>query len=324
MKLVSFAFPAPGEPEARIGCVVVDRVLDLRTAHAWSLIEQGAEPAAARRLAESFFPADMVNFLELGEVGMRQARALVEAFASRPEAEVWADPGRHPLLSPLPRAASLRDFLAFEAHVRRGYERRGQPFPDLWYEFPVYYKGHPRSFVAPDDEVPWPSSTERFDYELELACVIGRRGRDIPVERAHEYIAGYCILNDFSARDVQMREVQLRLGPAKGKDFATGLGPWLVTPDELSDARDLEMVARVNGEEWSRGNSGTSHWTFAQMIAHASRDETLFPGDILGSGTVGGGCGYELDRWLEPGDLVELEITGLGRLRHRVGPRPAR
>ncbi len=324
MKLVSFAFPAPGEPESRIGCVMADRVLDLRTAHALNLIEQGAEPVAARRLAEAFFPADMVAFLELGEVGMNQARSLVEAFASRPEVGVWTDIGRSPLLAPLPRAASLRDFLAFEAHVRRGYERRGQPFPDLWYEFPVYYKGHPRSFVPPDSEVPWPSFTERFDYELELACVIGKRGRDIPVERAHEYIAGYCILNDFSARDMQMREVQLRLGPAKGKDFASGLGPWLVTPDELPDVRDLVMVARVNGEEWSRGNSGTSHWTFPQMIAHASRDESLFPGDVLGSGTVGGGCGYELDRWVQPGDVIELEITGLGKLTHRVGARSAR
>ena len=121
-----------------------------------------------------------------------------------------------------------------------------------------------------------------------------------------------------------MREVQLRLGPAKGKDFATGLGPWLVTPDEIPDIRDLRMTARVNGELWSDGQAGTSYWTFAQMIAHASRDETLYPGDVFGSGTVGGGCGYELDRWVQPGDVIELEITHLGTLRHRVGPRPAR
>jgi 2-keto-4-pentenoate hydratase/2-oxohepta-3-ene-1,7-dioic acid hydratase in catechol pathway len=127
------------------------------------------------------------------------------------------------------------------------------------------------------------------------------------------------VMNDLSARDIQRKEMQVRLGPAKGKDFATAIGPWLVTPDEVGDDRDLPMAVRVNGEVWSEGNAGTSYWTFAQMIAHASMDETLYPGDIFGSGTVGRGCGLELDRWIQPGDVVELEIARLGVLRNPIG-----
>ncbi len=169
-----------------------------------------------------------------------------------------------------------------------------------------------------------------LDYELEVACVIGRAGRDIAEEDAEEYIAGYTIMNDWSARDLQREEMSVGLGPAKGKDFATSLGPWLVTPDELEelalgDGRfNLTMAARVNGVERSRGNFRDIYYTFAQMIARASRDVTLHPGDVLGSGTVGTGCLLELTGgegpWLAPGDLVELEVTGLGTLRNRIIP----
>jgi 2-keto-4-pentenoate hydratase/2-oxohepta-3-ene-1,7-dioic acid hydratase in catechol pathway len=301
---------------------VGERILDLNAAYVAALPELSRE--AAGRFADVYFPCDMLCFLESGRLGMEAARALVSRFeagtlAPRVDAGCLSYPASEVcLLSPLTRANMLRDFLAFEAHTRRGYERRGQEMPSLWYELPVYYKGNNRSLVGPDADVTWPAYTEKFDYELEIACVIGKQGRNVPVERAHAYIAGYCILNDFSARDAQMREVQLRLGPAKGKDFATGLGPYLVTPDEVGDPRNLRMTARVNGETWSDGNSGTSHWTFEQMIAHVSRDETIYPGDVFGSGTVGGGCGYELDRWVRPGDVIELEIEKLGTLRNRV------
>jgi 2-keto-4-pentenoate hydratase/2-oxohepta-3-ene-1,7-dioic acid hydratase in catechol pathway len=153
-----------------------------------------------------------------------------------------------------------------------------------------------------------------------MAVIIGRRGTDIPEERAREYIFGYTILNDFSARDIQGEEMSVGLGPAKGKDFRTGtvLGPWIVTADELTDPYNLRMTVRVNGEVWSEGHSGTIYWRFEQMIAHASRSETLYPGEVFGSGTVGRGCGLELGRWLKPGDVVELEIEGIGVLRNRV------
>jgi fumarylacetoacetate (FAA) hydrolase len=231
------------------------------------------------------------------------------------------------LLAPLPRPPSLRDFYAFEQHVETAYRARNRPVPPSWYEIPVFYFGNHAAIYGPGADVPPPRS-RALDYELEIACVIGRAGRDILEEDAAEYIAGYMIMNDWSARDIQREEMTVGLGPSKGKDFATSLGPWLVTPDELADyelgdgRHNLSMVARVNGVERSRGNFRDIFYTFGQMIAHASRDATLEPGDVLGSGTVGTGCLLELTAgegpWLEEGDQVELEITGLGVLDNRV------
>ncbi len=250
------------------------------------------------------------------------------------------------LLAPVPRPRSIRDFMAFEKHIVQATrtvakwrfaplavldgwaERlRGRALigaPKVWYERPVYYKSNPFSVVGPEAEVHWPKYTNKLDYELEFGAFIGRPGRDILKEHARRHIAGYTIFNDFSARDIQLREMQGRLGPAKGKDFDTGnaMGPYLVTPDEVPDPYNLTMVARVNGEPWSRGNSGDMHFTFEDMIAYVSQDETLHPGEFIGSGTVGNGCGLELDRWLQPGDMVELEVEHLGVLRNRV-VRPA-
>ncbi|MBC7542623.1 MAG: fumarylacetoacetate hydrolase family protein [Candidatus Sericytochromatia bacterium] len=323
MYLVTFVVATPLGPFERIGALQADRFIDLHSAYTWYLAEQGV--AQPQRMAEALIPPDMLGFLDGGRGAMEAARQTLAALAGLPAIPAGVrgetlsfDPATVQLLAPVPRPRSLRDFLAFEAHTRTGYARRNQPFPEDWFKLPVFYKGNPRTIVAPDTDVRWPRFTEKFDYELELAAVIGREGKDIAVGDAADYIAGYCILNDFSARDIQMREMALRLGPSKGKDFATGLGPYLVTPDELPNVRDLRMVARINGEVWSDGNAGTSHWTFEQMIAHAADEETLYPGDVIGSGTVGGGCGYELDRWLQPNDSIELEITGLGTLRHRI------
>jgi fumarylacetoacetate (FAA) hydrolase len=231
------------------------------------------------------------------------------------------------LVAPLPRPPSLRDFYAFEQHVATASRNRGRDVPPAWYELPVFYFGNHSAIYGPNADVPTPRTTA-LDYELEIACVIGRAGRDIAVEDAVEYIAGYTIMNDWSARDIQREEMSVGLGPAKGKDFATSLGPWLVTPDELElfalpDGRfNLPMVARVNGVERSRGNFRDIYYTFAQMIARASRDASLYPGDVLGSGTVGSGCLLELTAgqgpWLAEGDEVELEITGLGILRNQI------
>jgi fumarylacetoacetate (FAA) hydrolase len=231
------------------------------------------------------------------------------------------------LVAPLPRPPSLRDFYAFEQHVAAANRNRGRAVPPAWYELPVFYFGNHSAIYGPNASVPIPR-TEALDYELEIACVIGRAGRDIAAEDAEEYIAGYTIMNDWSARDIQREEMSVGLGPAKGKDFATSLGPWLVTPDELElfalgDGRyNLPMIARVNGVERSRGNFRDIYYTFAQMIARASRDASLYPGDVLGSGTVGSGCLLELTAgqgpWLAEGDEVELEITGLGILRNQI------
>jgi 2-keto-4-pentenoate hydratase/2-oxohepta-3-ene-1,7-dioic acid hydratase in catechol pathway len=190
--------------------------------------------------------------------------------------------------------------------------------PQEWYEMPVYYKSGHHNILGTGADVFWPSFTEKFDYELELAVVIGRKGSNIRAGDAGDYIAGYTVMNDFSARDIQRKEMKVRLGPAKGKDWATALGPWLVTSDEIGDPYNLEMTARVNGEVWSRGNSRSLFWKFEQMIEFLTRDDTIYPGDVIGSGTVGTGCGLELDRWVQPGDVIELEIEKIGTLRNRV------
>ena len=223
------------------------------------------------------------------------------------------------LLAPL-RPRSLRDFLAFEGHLKGALGRLGRPIPDEWYEVPAYYKGMPDTVIGPDEEIPWPAFTDRLDHELELAAVIGRRCKDVPAAEAEDCIFGYTIWNDVSARDVQTRELPIGMGPAKAKDWdgSNVLGPCLVTADEL-DAGRLSMRVRVNGELWGEDTSAAMHHGFADMIAYASQAQTLYPGELFGSGTASGGSGLELDRELSPGDLVELEVEGIGRLRNRIG-----
>ncbi|MFG6116583.1 fumarylacetoacetate hydrolase family protein [Halobacillus sp. MO56] len=231
------------------------------------------------------------------------------------------------LLAPLPRPVSVRDFYAFEEHVKTARGKRGLEVVPEWYEIPVFYFSNHLAIKGPDEEVARPESCEWLDYELEIACVIGKQGRNIAAQEADDYIFGYCIMNDWSARDLQRKEMKVGLGPAKGKDFATSIGPWLVTKDELAAFQkggryDLKMKAVVNGEVLSEGNFETIHYTFGEMIERASADVTLFPGEVIGSGTVGTGCilelGTDVHRWLEPGDEVSLEITGLGKLTNKI------
>ncbi len=222
------------------------------------------------------------------------------------------------LVAPLPNPPSIRDFYSFEEHVKRGFAKRGEEVPQEWYELPVYYKTAAHNLLGPDDDVPWPAFTNEFDYELELAAVVGQFGRDLDAASATSNIFGYTIMNDFSARDIQRREMKVRLGPAKGKDWATAIGPWIATTDEIPDPRNLTMTAHVNGELWSRGNSRDMRWSFGEMLQFLSQGDFVQPGDILGSGTVNSGCGLELDRWVRRGDLIELEIEHIGVLRNRV------
>ena len=205
--------------------------------------------------------------------------------------------------------------------------RRGLEMIPEWYELPVFYFSNPNPVYADGDLIPYPSASNELDFELEVAIVIGKEGRNIALDEADDYIAGFTIMNDWSARDLQRQEMKVGLGPAKGKDFATSLGPALVTPDELADRRrgslyDLEMIARIDGREVSRGNLKDLYWTFAQMISHASRDCTLYPDEVIGSGTVGTGCLLELGLpYLQPGQTVELEVERLGILRNTIGAR---
>ena len=223
------------------------------------------------------------------------------------------------LLPPVECPGAFLDFYTFEDHVRTARKKRGLDIVPEWYEFPVWYNGSTRCFSGDGTTVHFPDRENKKDYELELAVVIKKKCHRIKVEEATDYIGAYTIVNDFSARQLQEKIMKVGLGPAKAKDFNTGLGPWLVTPEDIPDPRSLKMRAWVNGELWSEGNSGSSHFTFAQMIAFASEDQMLYPGDILASGTVGTGCGLELDRFLKSGDKVELEIEHIGRLTHWVG-----
>lgn len=215
------------------------------------------------------------------------------------------------LLAPVPHPPSVRDAYAFEEHIKnaaRVTERAG--VPDEWYELPIFYFSNPAAIYGPEEEIPYPAGSEELDYELEVAAVIGADGA----------IGGFTIMNDWSARDLQRKEMKVGLGPAKGKDFATSLGPVVVTPDELGDL-SLEMVARVNGEERSRGNLGDMYHSWEAIVERASANTRLVPGDVIGSGTVGSGCILEHGdgRWLQPGDVVELEVAGIGMLRNTIG-----
>ena len=234
-----------------------------------------------------------------------------------------------PVLAPL----SMRDGYGFEQHVGMMWRRRGGEIPEAWYRLPIFYFSNMSELRGPDDPVWAPAGSEELDYEIEIAALIDTRARDLPPERGEEAIGGYTIFNDWSARDLQRDESTVRLGPHKGKDFAASLGPWLVTPDELERARkghgfDLEMTVTVNGVETSRGNWSDIVHGFGALIARASTDVTLRPGDLLGSGTVGTGCLLEvadqtLGRFLWPGDEVVLSVDRLGSLRTPVVARPA-
>jgi 2-keto-4-pentenoate hydratase/2-oxohepta-3-ene-1,7-dioic acid hydratase in catechol pathway len=264
----------------------------------------------------------------LGDDGERLATA-AESVRSDPRDVVDLDAAH--LRAPVPHPPTVRDFYAFEQHVRTARQRRGLEMDPDWYELPVFYFSNPYAICGPDDVVPIPPGCAEMDYELEVAAIVGMRGADLTPEDARRNIAGYCVMNDWSARDVQRREMKLSMGPVKGKDFATSIGPMLVTPDELEDTRrnrsyDLAMTATVNGVEYSRASLADIFWSFEEMLAYASRGTRVEAGDIIGSGTCGTGCilelsmvhGHERYPWLRPGDVVELAVERLGTLRNRV------
>ncbi len=234
--------------------------------------------------------------------------------------------------APVLRPPSVRDFYAFEGHVRTMWERRGGEIPEAWFRIPVFYFSNVSEIRGPDEPVWSPAASQELDYELEVAAVIDTPASDLSPDRAEEAIGGFTIFDDWSARDLQREETAIRLGPAKGKDFASSFGPWLVTPDELADARrgtgyDLAMTAEVNGTETSRGRWSDAQFSFGDMLARASADARLRPGDLVGSGTVGSGCLLEvrdatLGRYLEPGDSVVLRVERLGALRSPIVARP--
>ena len=280
--------------------------------------------------------SSMQHFIEAGQPALDRAYALL---ASSP-ATLASD--QINWLAPLPIPVQIRDCLGFEEHLKNAFESAVKvsamgaddlakaeeelratgrfEVPEVWYQQPIYYKANRFSVAESGKDIVWPAYSEIMDFELEMACIIGKKGKDISKDNAHEHIFGYTIYNDFSARDAQMLESQGMLGPAKGKDFEDSviLGPVIVTKDELNDPYNLRMQARVNGETWCDNNSNTIHWKFSDMIAHISMGETLHPGEVIGSGTVGLGCGLEHLRFLNDGDIVELEIEKIGIVSNKV------
>ncbi|MFA9502264.1 fumarylacetoacetate hydrolase family protein [Natrinema sp. H-ect1] len=326
MKLATVEVDTPVGPVERIGAVDESgdtaagdaTLVDLTAAYGAVLAAEG-EPAPAE-LAHAHVPPEMIAFLERGDRAIADAREALE-YAAETDAErgpggakLRHEPDEYRLLPPLPRPNSLRDCMAIEEHVQNSMDGE---IADVWYELPVYYKGNTDSVVAPGETIQWPDYSQIMDYELEIAAVIGKRGRNISAADAEDHIAGYTVFNDFSARDIQGEEMEGRLGPAKGKDFANGLGPYFV-PREDIDVLEAPMTARIDGEVWSEGTVDEMYHTFAEIIEHISQSETLHPGDVIGSGTVGEGCGLELGQWLEDGDTVALEVEGIGTLEYTV------
>jgi fumarylacetoacetate (FAA) hydrolase len=296
----------------------------------------------AHILGEGILPDDMAAFLKLGDNAMKIAHAVNKALMENNPSILPSASGSRDLLAPVPHPTSCRDGYAFRQHVETARRNRKVPMIPEFDQYPIFYFTNHNAIQGPGDIYCMPDHFQKLDFELEAAVVIGKKGRNIRAAEADDYIAGYTIMNDMSARTLQMEEMLLNLGPAKGKDFSTVIGPWLVTPDELEKFRlpahaghtgnryNLAMNCEVNGIKVSSGNMKDMDWTFAEIIERASYGVDLLPGDVIGSGTVGTGCFLELNgtgllndpayqtQWLQEGDVVEMEITGLGKLANTI------
>ncbi len=287
-------------------------------------IELGVLDATGQQLQVIPDVSDLLPLLEAGADALPAAAELARRHGPRREV------GEVEYLSPIATPPTVRDFYAFEQHVKAGRQWRGLDMEPDWYQLPVFYFSNPYAVTGCGDVAVPPGATQ-FDFELEVAAIVGTPGRDVLPADGDAHIAGYCVLNDWSARDLQQREMKLSMGPVKGKDSATGLGPWFVTPDEIADSKtstgyDLRMTCSVNGRTYSDAIWSDVYWSFGEMISYASRGTDVRPGDVIGSGTCGTGCILELshrpdgDRfpWLQPGDEVIASVEGLGELRNTV------
>lgn len=324
MRFVTFAIDTRLGRVQRLGVLDAGgNIVDLNSTLRIALKESGSATAdGAAHIANALLPGSMRRFLEGGEMSLDAARRALD-FADGfdgDDSDLRFRPQDVTPLAPVTDPPLIRDFMAFQEHVDNIYPRLGRQIPDEWFEMPVYYKGNPASVGGPGQPVCLPSYAPRLDFEFEFAAVIGRPGVNIPAADASRYIFGYTIYNDFSARDIQRRELAVGLGPAKAKDFrgAHVFGPCLVTADDIEDPYSLAMTAHVNDELWCSSSTSGMHWTFEEMIEHASRDEELQPGEIFGSGTVGNGSGAERDTSFGPGDEFRLEIEGIGILRNAI------
>ena len=327
MKFVTFEVKTPPGPVQRVGVLRDSQVIDLNSAYGAYLREMRGI-YRWKEVAQTMVPTDMLSFIENGPLS-HESTYLALDYVEKNACSIDSDGEKLlylvsevRLMAPLPQPVSIRDCSAFLQHsqnMRPTHLDQDHTLPKVFFEIPAHFRTSTTDVIGPDAPILWPSYSERLDYELEFAICIGKYGMNIPIEKAEEYIFGYTIYNDISARDMQRKEMALRLGPAKGKCFQNSnvMGPCIVTPDEL-DVSNLRMTAKINGEIWSEGNSGTMYFTFPQLISYLSKDDPLYPGEIIASGTVGFGSGQELNKWLIAGDLIELEVEGIGILRNKV------
>lgn len=337
MKLATFQVTTALGPVDRLGIVVLKAgsgwIIDVNLATTYTAAHRGHHSPYA--WSRAMIPSDLAEYCEIYGIDLKPLREIERNFidlCSHEKAATLRGPRGERILwaltevrlrPPMPRVRVLRDFAAFEDHLHSTFSRMGLKIPPVWYEQPTAFKGNPSSMVGPEDEVIWPRYTDKLDYELEIAAVIGRSGRNISYREANDHILGYTLLNDFSARDTQRGEMAISTGPFKGKDFAWGLGPWIVTLDEIGDVSSLKMSVKINGEVWAESTPGEMQWSFTEVIAYTSQDETLNIGDVIGSGTVNRGCGFEIDRWIKPGDTVELIADRIGSLRNKISTKSA-
>ncbi len=332
MKILTYKRPTVFGIQKRLGILYNDKtIVDVN--YTWQAIFERFGYYAPDKRAELLAPNSLAAFLKLyQEASISKLQETLQCWgdlASRGilKTKNHADIAFHlldandlTLDTPLDEISMYRDFYAHEKHVKKGFEKRNESVPEAWYEIPAYYKGGNTGFIGDGDIIPWPYYSKQLDYELELGVVIGRDGKNVKAKDIKKHLFGFTILNDISARDIQRKEMSIRLGPAKGKDWCSVMGPVIVTFDEFNyEEPNLLMTAAVNGTEWSRGYSGDSHYTWGEMIEHMSMEEWIRATDFIGSGTVGTGCGLELDRWIQPGDLLELSIEKIGTLKNIVG-----
>jgi 2-keto-4-pentenoate hydratase/2-oxohepta-3-ene-1,7-dioic acid hydratase in catechol pathway len=322
VKFVTFSVKTSLGSISHIGSLEGHRIKDLNAIYA-SYLRDGCNVYRWQELAQTIIPNDMLKFIEGGQLSREAANTSLAYYQQRGSPEM-SQAGEKliyqlekvKLMAPIHRPVSIRDCSAFLEHIKHA--EKGE-LPPAFYKYPAHYRTSTTDVIGTGDPILWPSYTEMLDYETEFAICIGKEGVNIPVEKASEYIFGYTIFNDISARDRQREEMAMRMGPAKGKCFQNSniMGPCLVTPEEIN-ADNLRMTAKINGELWSDGNSGTMTFKFPQIISYLSQDEPVYPGDIICSGTVGYGSGAENNKWLKPGDVIEMEVEGIGILKNKV------
>ncbi len=314
MKLATFEVHTDLGPQTRVGVVDGSALLDVNAGYARVLADEGKSRPGDR--ADVIAPSDMLDFIRTGDDAIEAVREVLDA---KFESDVCGPSGARirynhnevRLRSPLPRPNFIRDYTVFEEHAT-DVEK-----PDVWYDIPVYFKTNHDTVVDPGADVHWPSWEEKLDFEFEVAAIIGEPGQNIDSDDALSHVFGFTIFNDFTARELLFREIEMPLGPAKSKDFANGFGPYIV-PTEDFDAHSAEGRALVNGEEWTTATLSDMYHSWGEIIEHTSKDEPLQPGDVLGAGTFPDGCCMDQNRWIDPGDTIELQVDGIGTLSHRV------